>query len=448
MSQIKISTTSQYNITNLPAIQKLISVYAQTTGSGVRVYDYDCNPLSDIPGNAAIEEVICPHCPKLKKSKSAQLNEPCHEMHVSAIKESNRSGGKYLYACEAGLVFWISPMFNESRFSGALRGAGYICSDFLPENRETTEQFLECLQKIPRENWEKIKSLAEMMHFCAASLSPGNEDYHEIIQRRIDQQKNIAGKIDELKKQYPNNILPGYPMEKEQLLISALRKGDSKLALDLLNELLAVLFFSNSNHFRYIQLRSIELAVLLSRVDIDCGQKRNAALELNSLHIRQIKEAKTFEELTDTMHSMVKRICGVIASFQGIPHAAAMRKAECFIRENFTRKISLTEVAAISGLSAPYFSTIFKKEMGENLSKYLNRMRVEKASRMLLETDLALSEIAGACCFEDQSWFSKIFKSYTGTSPGKYRSQGGGMIQEISENNLSTDYLNKAFTPQ
>ena len=79
--------------------------------------------------------------------------------------------------------------------------------------------------------------------------------------------------------------------------------------------------------------------------------------------------------------------------------------------------------------------------MGENLSKYLNRLRVEKAGRMLLETNLSLSEIAGACCFEDQSWFSKIFKTFTGFSPGKYRSQGGGMVHEISENNLSEDYL-------
>jgi AraC-like DNA-binding protein len=59
---------------------------------------------------------------------------------------------------------------------------------------------------------------------------------------------------------------------------------------------------------------------------------------------------------------------------------------------------------------------------------------------MLLETDLSLSEIAGSCGFEDQSWFSKIFKSYTGMSPGKYRGQGGGLVQEISENNLSVDY--------
>jgi transcriptional regulator GlxA family with amidase domain len=46
---------------------------------------------------------------------------------------------------------------------------------------------------------------------------------------------------------------------------------------------------------------------------------------------------------------------------------------------------------------------------------------VDRATKLLLDTDLSLSEIAGSCGFEDQSWFSKIFKSYTGLSPGKYR---------------------------
>jgi methionyl-tRNA formyltransferase len=55
------------------------------------------------------------------------------------------------------------------------------------------------------------------------------------------------------------------------------------------------------------------------------------------------------------------------------------------------------------------------------------------------ETTLSLSEIAGSCGFEDQSWFSKIFKVFTGTSPGKYRARNGGIIKEISEDNFSAD---------
>jgi AraC-like DNA-binding protein len=117
-----------------------------------------------------------------------------------------------------------------------------------------------------------------------------------------------------------------------------------------------------------------------------------------------------------------------IFSFQGVRHASALRKAERFIWENYTRKISLQEIADASGLSAPYFSSVFKEEMGENLANYLNRLRVEKAATLLIESDLSLIDIASTCGFEDQSWFSKIFKSYSGVSPGKFREKGEGHV--------------------
>jgi AraC-like DNA-binding protein len=186
----------------------------------------------------------------------------------------------------------------------------------------------------------------------------------------------------------------------------------------------------------------MELVVLFSRAAMKprvTNQGSSAAspydaamLEANNRYFRCIQESKNREELTDMLHIIVERMSAQIFSFQGMCHASALRKAERFIWENYTRKISLQEISAAAGLSAPYFSTIFKEEMGENLSSYLNRLRVEKARHMLAETDLTLNEIAAACGFEDQSWFSKIFKSFTGISPGKYRGSCGDSVPDIS----------------
>jgi YesN/AraC family two-component response regulator len=175
--------------------------------------------------------------------------------------------------------------------------------------------------------------------------------------------------------------------------------------------------------------------VLLSRAAITADNSEdNKLLENNNRYLRRIQEAQNIKELTEELHLIIERMAGPIFSFQGIRHASALRKAERFIWDNYTHKISLQEIAEASGLSAPYFSTIFKDEMGENLSCYLNRLRVEKAAVMLTETDISLNEIAGICGFEDQSWFSKIFKGLIGVSPGKYRENGGnGSNPHISE---------------
>jgi len=433
--------------------EKMMLDYNQATGSSTCIYDSEYLPAFGGCANCCVENLICPYC-----IKSSQEREtfPCHDLHTNAIKEANKKGGCHIYQCSLGFLFWTSPIYTNGSFSGAIRGSG-----FLPENKKTVdifanandtcvmcnneisqEEFKERVNSLPKADGEKIQSLAEMMQICAESLSSGSEDYHEVLRRRTEQQEAISKIIAELEKKYPQNTeKPGYPLEKEKALFSALRRGDSAEAKKILNEILAIMIFSNSGQVKYVQLRVTELVVLLSRVEVSPGKSGNLSMEANSQSLKQVQDAKTIEELTDILHTIVDRLSGIIASFRGIPHAAALRKAENFIMENYTKKISLKEIAAVAGLSAPYFSTIFKEEMGENLSKYLNRLRVEKASRLLLETDMSLGEIAACCCFEDQSWFSKIFKAYTGISPGKYRNQGGGMIRSINDDNISVDTL-------
>ncbi|MDR1837361.1 MAG: helix-turn-helix domain-containing protein [Treponema sp.] len=423
----------------LKKAEKVTQDYNQATGFCICIYDGALLPYFPEGAGDFPEKTICLHC---KRCLPEQTALPCHEMHKNAIIEASKKGNIHFYQCSMNFLFWTSPIYTDGNFSGAVRGGGLLVErqktvDILSNANDT---FVMCNSEISREeekkranltagvDREKAQSLAEMMQLCAESLSSGNEDYHEIIRRRAEQQETIDKLIGELKKQHPENAgKPGYPLHKEKALFAALRKGDTSEAKKILNELLAMLFYSYPGQFKYVQLRVTELVVLISRVELSPAKSGNLSMEINSQNLKLVQEAKTIEELTDIIHTVVDRVSGTIFSFRGIPHAAALRKAENFILENYTRKISLKEIADIAGLSPPYFSTIFKEEMGENLSKYLNRLRVEKASRLLLETDMSLSEIAACCCFEDQSWFSKIFKSYTGISPGKYRNQGGGV---------------------
>jgi len=413
--------------------QKVVSLYTRATGSNVQIFDENFRPCEADSESAdkmsGIEQSVCLYCTCANRNGGAH----CREAHVNAMREAGRNGKPCIYQCELGLLFWVSPIFSEGKFSGALRGSGYISgsvdsSTFAQKcnGAISVEEFTRRVAALPSGDTEKIQSLAEMLQLCAESLSTGRENYHELLRLRSEQQASLSALIEELKTKYPQgSSIPGYPLDTERQLIAALHRGDKKETEKLLNELLAMLIFSNPDNFRNIQLRALELAILLTRAGINSGS--NTAMENNAHYLKQIQEAKAIEEITGTLHGIMENVSGQITSFQGIPHALAMRKAEAYIRENLTRKISLREIAKIAGLSAPYFSTIFKEEMGENLSRYINRLRVEKASKMLIETNVSLSEISSECCFQDQSWFSKIFKSFTGISPGKYRNQGGNL---------------------
>ncbi|MDR0630292.1 MAG: helix-turn-helix domain-containing protein [Treponema sp.] len=435
---------------------KILKVYAKATGTIISVHDHNYLPIPEAFEEIISEKNICLYCSTYKgkdapvhKARDITTN-PCNDMHINAFKEANRFGGSYIYMCELGFMFWTSPIYAEDRFIGALLGTGLLGIDsqeasaqmYLMGNGAVPMSVLkEKLSAFPRGNAEQIKALAELMLIFAESLSVGSENYYETLKRRSEQQSTLSAKIKELKSQYPaGSPAPGYPLDKERMLLAALRRGDHETGRKILNELLAILLFSNPDHFKYIQFRSIELVVLLSRTNIVPGNTEKVILETNNHYLKRIQNAQSIEELTDILHLVVEHLAGQIFSFQGIRHASALRKAERYIWQHYTRKISLQEIAKVSGLSAPYFSTIFKEEMGENLSSYLNRLRIEKASRMLVETDLSLSEIAGSCGFEDQSWFSKIFKTYIGVSPGKYRGQGGDRDPDLSEDHLSINY--------
>jgi AraC-like DNA-binding protein len=397
---------------------------------------------------------ICRYCLKYRSPGPEAITGfrtlPCGLIHVNAVKKSQCFGGSYIYMCELGFMFWISPVYENERFIGALLGTGFLSVDIeeaaaalsmMSGGEVPLQEFKEDLSRFVRVSPERIKALAELLMICAENLSVGERNYHEILKRRAEQQFSVSAEIEALKARYPSGAeYPGYPMDKERLLLAALRQGDNKRGKEILNEILANLIFSNPDQFKYIQFRAIELAVLLSRSASGPGNTEEDTLTTTNQYLLRIQEAQTIEELTDVLHIIVEYMAEQIFSFQGVRHAAALRKAERYIRENYNRKISLQEIAGVSGLSAPYFSTIFREEMGENLSAYLNRLRVEKAGRLLTETNMSLSEISGSCGFEDQSWFSKIFKNYTGMSPGRYRGQGGGRITEISEDNFSPDY--------
>jgi YesN/AraC family two-component response regulator len=85
------------------------------------------------------------------------------------------------------------------------------------------------------------------------------------------------------------------------------------------------------------------------------------------------------------------------------------------------KKISLMDVAEYVYISPAYLSKLFKEELKYNFNSYLNKVRVDMSKKMLKDYRISLINIALSCGFEDQSYYSKVFKRFTGISPGKYR---------------------------
>jgi len=105
-----------------------------------------------------------------------------------------------------------------------------------------------------------------------------------------------------------------------------------------------------------------------------------------------------------------------------------INRAYRFVFAHFREEIGLPEVATAAGMSTAAFSRYFKKVTGRNVIAFLTRTRVDHAARLLLDTDLTVSEIAYACGFNNLSNFNRRFRQARGMPPGDFRKQKPGSI--------------------
>ena len=84
-------------------------------------------------------------------------------------------------------------------------------------------------------------------------------------------------------------------------------------------------------------------------------------------------------------------------------------------------QLSLSFISDSLGISTAYCSTIFKQALGENLSSYITRVRLEKSMKLLKDTHLKIYDIAEICGYRETKYFVSVFKKSTGLTPGEYR---------------------------
>ncbi len=92
-----------------------------------------------------------------------------------------------------------------------------------------------------------------------------------------------------------------------------------------------------------------------------------------------------------------------------------------YIGSHYDQKISLDDVASALILSKHYLCNVFKKETGETMSTYINRLRIEKAKEQLLLPEVRIKDVYESVGFSNQQYFSKVFKKITGMTVSEFR---------------------------
>lgn len=360
---------------------------------------------------------ICELCPH-KDCKG-------YEQFAFGCREAYRWDGLYTFHCKQEMVLICASVANEKGdFAGGLV-IGPVCLDNKEEliSQAHTKKFAKTMQNVPEIEPAKIQGMAEILAGIAGSIS--NLSHGKAGRYFYRQESLLNAMYVEKMKEIETSDYYTYPIAIERKLRTAVRSRDKEGSQTLLNQILAHIYVSNNNNLEAIKPRITELIVVISRAAVDAGADINEIFLINENFTSNIEEFTNIEDLSVWVSNMLQRFISFTFEFDKVKHADTVYKVIEYIKANYRKHMTLEEIAESTYLSKTYLSSLFKKETGYSISEYINIVRIERSKSLLMEENLSIIEIANLCGFEDQSYFTKVFKRIVGITPKKYRENRG-----------------------
>ena len=145
--------------------------------------------------------------------------------------------------------------------------------------------------------------------------------------------------------------------------------------------------------------------------------------ELNK-DIEKLYMATDFQVLTELVEEAIRRLETCFAGKTQTAHRE-VELVKQYIYRNYGSELRIDMLADMVHLAPSYLSTVFKKETGQNLSKFIKAYRMEQAKDMLENSMTKIVDISVACGYPNVSYFCSSFREFFGVSPQKFRESGG-----------------------
>ncbi|NLK88260.1 MAG: helix-turn-helix domain-containing protein [Clostridiaceae bacterium] len=426
MRDIQLAEASELS---LDRSKHAVQTYSRSVGAECMVIDTHGNIVAH-----AFPKGRCGLCKIL-----GGRGERCGKAHLYGSYQAERFGGRYIFFCPIGLVHWVSPIICGGVSKGAVLGGPVLMTEpdelLIEEitisggfDKKDISEIKRLVRQLPIVSPEAVKDYSEMLYMVSLYISGGSDGPSRTRMQALEQQSRISEYV-----QYIKSLAEGcgdtrtYPVEKEKELLSLIPLGDKAGSQKVLNEILGHVFFTSGGNFDVMKARILELIVLLSRAALEGGADIEQIFGLNCNYLSQINCFNTIDELTYWLSGIMIRFTDCVFDLKDVKHIDVIYKAVDYIRRNYMKKILLKDVASHVQLSTSYFCAIFKKEMKCNFNSYLNKVRIEMSKKLLTDHDIPLVDVANMVGYEDQSYFTRVFRSNVGISPGKYRERNGQM---------------------
>lgn len=314
-------------------------------------------------------------------------------------------------------IYMKGPFFNriidENNFSLFHRNI-----HFSPEAVQVLE---ESFSAIPALSGSVISQFAHMLHFCVWGTPAGKEDMGHITQEL--QHNRYRGHVS------------ANPFEKnsggwefEQELLDKVRHGDLSIqhSLARASVLGNRVYHPDKDSMNDYRQNIMVLLTLVSRAAVEGGLPQKISFSLCTEYRKKAELCTNAGELLTLNHDMVMDYVERVHKIRQTPgSSAAVRQCCEYITAHTDRQLNLKTLAQMTGYTETHLSRKFKREMGCTIVYYIQNTKVEKAKYLLINTHESVDSISNRLAFNTRSYFTQVFRQYTGITPSEYREKYG-----------------------
>lgn len=319
------------------------------------------------------------------------------------VAESLRWGEPFMDLCACEHMLWGIPVMVNQQVLG-----GLVASASAGDGKRMTHL---------RKAADALLTLAIENNLTNAALLTANR-------AKADRERQKAEAIHDSKTVDYDYIRSVY-LQEEPALIAAIREGERGTARAIINRVLVGIYFLGRRRLDLLKSLVLELVVMMSRAAVETGAD---PAEILGSHYRSLVELDTIlddETLTRWLAGILERIMDAIRDKRRYPSTILLGHALRHMREHVAGDINRNQVAKVAGLSPSVFSHLMREQLNTSFTELLAQYRVNRAAELLARTTDPIAEVALACGFPDQSYFTKVFKKRMGKTPFAYRSEHG-----------------------
>lgn len=361
----------------------------------------------------------------------------CRKNLASAGQFASRLGEPYIFLCKSGLANIAVSLIIDDAFAGYFVAGPIVMGELRSSTTKNfatlnnlTESASTLAKMFANKMWvyqpNQITEIALLFYNCIITSVSANNVY-STLRNQYSEQNQINLDIQNYKKEH---VSIEYPYDLERILIDNVSNGQVALAKENLKKMLDTFSILEAGNLDGIKSKVLWFFAIIIRIANENDNNFSQIVDTDMDIINKLNEATSFKKLLAVSTNIIELITKNMLSSIYNGRSQIVSKALQYINKNYNEKISLKDIETNLHVNSSYFSTLFKHEMGVTFTDYLNSLKIERACGLLTNTNLSIIDVSLSTGFDDQSYFTKVFKKAKGITPKEYRSSHPAGVKE------------------